>query len=300
MGDKVAKLFQKVLGRGANPVRIVDLLLRLPVAIVDRRYRCTINQLPEQGIVTVEVIVGLHHPPPQGKANLPYRVDVHDDTGEMTLVYFKAYADSMKRLLPEGEKRFVSGEISWFRADAQMNHPDHVVTEDGFAALPAIEPVYPLTAGLSGKAYQKAMALALPRMPHLPEWQDLPWLLKNNWKSFHESLSTSHVPSAPDVVDAMHPLRQRLAYDELLANQLALAMVRRHMKRTSGRVLQGNGELRAKILAALPYRMTGAQEMSVKEIATGYGIWPAHDPAFAGRCRGWKNCCGCDGTCHCR
>jgi ATP-dependent DNA helicase RecG len=267
VGDKVAKLFQKVLGRGAAPARVVDLLVRLPVALVDRRYRCTINQLPEQGIVTVEVVVGRHHPPPQGKANLPYRIDVYDDTGEMTLVYFKAYADSMKRLLPEGEKRFVSGEISWFRADAQMNHPDHVVTAEGFADLPALEPVYPLTAGLSGKAYMKAMALALPRLPHLPEWQDVTWLRQNGWKSFHECLTAAHVPHAPDAVDHMHPTRQRLAYDELLANQLALAMVRRHMKRTSGRVLNGNGTLRVKILAALPYRMTGAQESSVAEIA---------------------------------
>ncbi len=271
VGDKVAKLFQKVLGRGANPARVVDLLLRPPVALVDRRYRCTISQLPEQGVVTVEVTVGRHHPPPQGKSSMPYKVDVFDDTGEMTLVYFKAYADSMKRMLPQGERRFVSGEISWFRATAQMNHPDHVVTADGFAALPSIEPVYPMTAGLSAKAYFKAMALALPRLPLLPEWQDVPWLQKNGWKSFHESLTAAHRPPAPDAIDPMHPTRARLAYDELLANQLALAMVRRHMKRSSGRPLQGNGVLRAKIVAALPYRMTASQEHAVQEIAGDMG-----------------------------
>jgi ATP-dependent DNA helicase RecG len=248
VGEKVAKLFQKILGRGTAPVRVVDLLLRLPVAVVDRRYRCTINQLPEQGVVTVEVVVGRHHPPPASKSNLPYRVDVHDDTGSMTLVYFKAFADSMKRLLPEGEKRFVSGEIGWFRADAQMSHPDHVVTEEGFAALPSVEPVYALTAGLSGKTYMKAMAMALPRMPHLPEWQDMAWLKKNAWQSFHECLTAVHLPPAPDAIEHMHPTRQRLAYDELLANQLALAMVRRHMKRSSGRVLRGSGISEQKLL----------------------------------------------------
>lgn len=266
VGDKVAKLFQKVLGRGTNPARVLDLLLRLPVAIVDRRYRCTINQLPEQGIVTVEVTIGRHHPPQAGKNSLPYKVDVFDDTGEMTLVYFKAYADSMKRLLPEGERRFVSGEISWFRATAQMNHPDHVVTAEGFSALPAIEPVYPLTAGLSSKVYMKAMALALPRLPNLPEWQDVSWLQKNGWKSFRESLTAAHLPPSPDAVDPMHPARARLAYDELLANQLALALVRRHMKRSSGRVLKGDGSLRTRIVAALPYRMTAAQQTSIQEI----------------------------------
>jgi ATP-dependent DNA helicase RecG len=268
VGDKVAKLFQKVLGRGSASARVLDLLLRPPVALVDRRFRCTISQLPEQGIVTVEVTVGRHHPPPRGAANLPYKIDVFDDTGEMTLVYFKAFAESLQRLLPEGEKRVVSGEVTWFRANAQMNHPDHVVTVENFATLPAIEPVYPLTAGLSSKNYLKAVSQALPRLPNLPEWQDLAWLQKNNWKSFHESLTRSHLPAAPDGVDLLHPARQRLAYDELLANQLALAMVRRHMKRSSGRVLKGDGVLRSKILAALPYRITRSQELAVQDIVT--------------------------------
>ena len=267
VGDKVAKLFQKVLGKGATPARVVDLLLRPPVAVVDRRYRCTISQLPEQGVVTVEVTVGQHKPPPQGRSNLPYRVEVFDDTGQMTLVYFKAYADSMKSLLPEGERRIVSGDISWFRATAQMNRPDHVVTVEAFSSLPTIEPVYPLTAGLSSKAYLKAMQQALPRLSHLPEWQDMAWLQKNAWAGFHDSLTAAHLPPAPDAVDLMHPIRQRLAYDELLANQLALAMVRRHMKRSSGRMLKGDGRLRSKIIGALPYHMTGAQENATHEIA---------------------------------
>ncbi len=267
VGDKVAKLFQKVLGRGSNPARVVDLLLRPPVAIVDRRYRCKINQLPEQGVVTVEVTVGRHVPPPKGKFGLPYRVEVFDETGQMTLVYFKAFADSLKSLLPEGQQRIVSGEISWFRADAQMNHPDYVVTAEAFSTLPSIEPVYALTAGLTGKATLKAMLQALERVPALPEWQNAAWLQKNKWSGFAESLKAAHLPPSPDVVDPLHPFRQRLAYDELLANQLALAMVRRHLKRSSGRVLKGDGRLRGKIIGALPYRMTGSQESALSEIA---------------------------------
>jgi ATP-dependent DNA helicase RecG len=266
VGEKVAKLFQKVLGRGQRPARVVDVLLRPPVALVDRRYRCKINQLPEQGVVTVEVTVGKHMPP--SRQGLPYRVEVHDDTGQMTLVYFKAYADSLKGLLPEGETRFISGEISWFRAEAQMNHPDHVVTAEAFANLPSIEPVYPLSAGLSNKTYLKAATQALARLPDLPEWQDQAWLQKNRWASFSESLRAAHLPQTPDAIDPSHVTRQRLAFDELLANQLALALVRRHMKRSSGRVLQGDGTLRERIIAALPYRMTGAQEAALRDIAT--------------------------------
>ena len=160
VGDKVEALFRRLVGR-PDDVRLADLLMHLPSGLVDRRYRCKINQLPEQGIVTVEVTVGAHKPPPRGRANIPYRVDVHDDTGNMSLVFFRAFPDHLKRILPEGETRVISGAIEWFRADAQMSHPDHIVSREEFAHLPLIEPVYPMTAGLSSKVMAKAMQAAL-------------------------------------------------------------------------------------------------------------------------------------------
>ena len=266
VGDKMGKLLAKVLGRGEQTVRVVDLALRLPSGLVDRRYRCKINQLPEQGVVTLEVTVGRHLPPSAGRKNLPYRVEVHDETGGMILVFFKAFADHLKSILPEGERRFISGTIEWFRAEAQMSHPDHVLTAEAFSQLPAIEAVYPLTAGLSSKAYAKVAVQAVARVVDLPEWQDAAWLQKQQWTSFTEALRVSHAMPTPDATDPLHPARQRLAYDELLANQLALGMVRHHMKRSSGRVLKGDGAMRRKILEALPYKPTLAQSSAVAEI----------------------------------
>ena len=265
VGEKVLEFLARLLRTGET-VKIIDLLLHLPSGVVDRRFRCKINQLPEQGVVTVEVTVGAHKPPPRGRTNLPYRVEVFDDSGHMTLVYFKAFADHLKRLLPEGETRIVSGEIEWFRADAQMPHPDHVVTREDFANLPLIEPVYPMTAGLSSKVLHKAMQAALARLPHLPEWQDAAWLAKQAWPSFHEAISSCHTPATPDAIGIATPARLRLAYDELLANQLALMLVRQHMKRASGRVLRGDGRLREKIVAALPYSLTRSQQSAATEI----------------------------------
>ena len=266
LGDKQALLFAKVLGRGADDPRVLDLVLRLPTGFVDRRYRCKINQLPEQGVVTVEVVVGRHLPPPPGKRQLPYRVEVHDETGQMTLVFFKAFADHLKGVLPEGQTRFVSGAIEWFRAEAQMPHPDHILTAETIRNLPAIEAVYPLTAGLSAKSYGKAVVQAIARLPELPEWQDDAWRKKNKFLNFAESLRICHTIPSIDLIEPTHPARLRLAYDELLANQLALAMVRHHMKRSSGRMLKGDGALRRKLLARLPYKPTAAQNAAVADI----------------------------------
>jgi len=265
VGDKVEALFRRLVGK-PDGVRLVDLVLHLPSGLIDRRYRCNINQLPEQGVVTVEVTVGAHKPPPRGRANLPYRVEVFNGTGTMSLVFFKAFPDHLKRLLPEGETRVVSGTIEWFRAEAQMSHPDHVVTREEFTHLPLLEPVYPMTAGLSSKVVAKAMQAALARVPAMPEWQDAAWLSKNNWPGFNAALLACHKPETPDAVLPGTAVRMRLAYDELLANQLALMMVRHHMKRASGRQLRGTGALREKIISALPYSLTVSQEHATAEI----------------------------------
>ncbi len=265
VGDKLVALFAKLLGR-TNEVRVVDLLLHLPTGLVDRRYRCKINALPQQGIVTLEVTVAAHKPPPKGRSNIPYRVDVFDETGNLSLVFFKAYPDHVKRLLPPGEVRIISGSIEWFRNEPQMPHPDHVVTIAESATLPLLEPVYPLTAGLSSKLLAKAMHVALDRLPSLPEWQDKPWLAKQAWPDFKAALVACHNPAAPADLEPANPARLRLAYDELLANQLALMLVRQHMKRASGRALRGTGQVRQRIIEALPYRLTQSQHQALAEV----------------------------------
>jgi ATP-dependent DNA helicase RecG len=271
VGEKQAKLFAKVLGREQQSVRILDLVLRLPSGMVDRRHRCTIAELPQAGIVTLEIIVGKHKPPPPNKPGIPYRVMVHDDTGTMTLVFFKVFGDHIRSTLPEGERRFISGTIDWYNGEPQMAHPDYIVSADAFAQLPAIEPVYPLTAGLAGKAYGKAAMQALAKMPQLPEWQNEAWLQRNAFPSFSHAMNLCHAVTPVEVLDPEHPAHERLAFDELLANQLALSLVRTHMKRASGRVLRGDGHVQNKIVAALPYALTGAQERALADVLTDMG-----------------------------
>jgi ATP-dependent DNA helicase RecG len=246
--------------------RIVDLLFHLPSGLVDRRFRPQIADLPRTGIVTVEVTVGRHRVPPPLSTRTPYRVEAFDDTGRLTLVFFHAHGEHLRRILPEGERRFVSGSIDWYGGEPQIVHPDHIVTAEEFEGLPLIEPVYPLTEGLSGKVLVKAIRAALDRIPALPEWQDEAYRQRHNWPPFGVALRALHHPETPAAFGPDAPARCRLAYDELLANQLALSLVRRHMKRASGRSLTGTGDRRARIAAALPYSLTASQRQAVGEI----------------------------------
>jgi ATP-dependent DNA helicase RecG len=266
--NALVRLLRPNAGHGAT-ARLIDLLFHLPTGTVDRRRRCRIAELPGEGIVTIEVTVGRHRPQPRRAPRAPYRIDCFDQTGTLSLVYFNAHADQLRRLLPEGETRFVSGRVEWYGGSPQIVHPDHVVTPAAFERMPLVEPLYPLSAGVPGRVLARAVASALDQMPALPEWQDPAWLAARGWPSLREALLAIHRPAQPDSAGSQSPARLRLAYDELLANQLALALVRAHMRRKGGRAIVGDGRLARRILAALPYRLTRAQAIAIDEIRAG-------------------------------
>jgi ATP-dependent DNA helicase RecG len=269
IGQKLDRLladFLRPTHAAGETARLIDLLFHLPTGLVDRRFRPRIADLPPEGIVTVEVTVGRHKPPPPGNKRVPYRVEVFDDTGSLTLVFFHSFADGLKRQLPEGERRFVSGAIDWYGGAPQIAHPDHIVNPEEFAHLPLIEPVYPLTEGLSGKLLAKAIRAALDKLPVFVEWQDEAFRQRHGWSDFAAALRAMHHPETVAVLGPDSGPRKRLAYDELLANQLALTLVRANMKRVAGRRLSGTGERRAKIVAALPYSLTAAQQAAMADI----------------------------------
>ncbi|MES1990511.1 MAG: ATP-dependent DNA helicase RecG [Pseudomonadota bacterium] len=259
IGPKLDGLVGKFVG-----TKVVDLCWHLPVGLVDRRKRPKIADIQDGEIVTVEVRIGLHIMPRLKK--LPYRVHVSDDTGEMQLVFFNPHGDWLTKTLPEGAVRIVSGKVEFYQGQPQMSHPDHVVAPEDIASLPLIEAIYPLTAGITLKPLQKAVKAAVERAPDLPEWQDGPWLKAQHWADWHTSLQAVHAPESSGALDPHDAPRARLAFDELLANQLALGIVRLRMRKLPGRVIRGDGRLRKKVMAALPFALTNAQVAALEDI----------------------------------
>jgi len=266
VGPKLDKLYARLLDREAP--RVVDLLFHLPSGAIDRRARPKLRDAVPGQVVTVEVIVDKHRPSPPHRSRAPYRIYTHDDTGDLTLTYFNARRDYLEKLLPVGETRYVSGTTEFYDGTLQMVHPDRVVDETGFAALPLVEPVYPLTEGLALGNIRRAMDGALGRLPDLSEWQDEAWVARERLPGFAAALRQLHRPVQPHDIAPENPAWTRLAYDELLAGQLALALVRAHMRRQPGRGSAGEGRLRARILRALPYALTHSQQKAVDDITT--------------------------------
>ena len=267
VGPKLAALIARIVpgDLAEREARIGDLIFTLPHSVIDRRYRPGVANAPEATIVTLDLTVDQHQPPARGRSNLPYRVFAHDATGEIALTFFHAKAAWLEKLLPEGEQVTVSGKIEWFNGRPSMVHPDHIARPG--ETLPEIEPVYPLTAGLSARVLRKAVLGALARIPDLPEWLDGEIMRRQTFPSFADALGRLHDPRDALDIAAESVARRRLAYDEFLAGQLSLAMVRAKMKRLSGRPLPGTGALMAQLRAALPYALTGAQERAIADIS---------------------------------
>jgi ATP-dependent DNA helicase RecG len=255
------------LPAGAAEPRIIDLLWHAPTGVIDRRATPTVAAAVPGTIATLEVRVLKHKPAPRGNSRAPYKVTCEDDTGKIDLVFFHAERKFIERQLPTGSLRTVSGRIESYNDRKQMAHPDYIVAPEARAELPLLEPVYPLTAGLSGKVLLKAVRQALERVPALPEWQDAAWLRSRGWPDLEAALHRLHRPEEAADVSAGSPPWQRLAYDELLAGQLALALVRQSLKSQPGRSIAGDGRLRARIADALPFALTSSQREALREIA---------------------------------
>jgi ATP-dependent DNA helicase RecG len=260
-GPKLAPLVEKLAGGG----RVVDLWWHLPSGLIDRRYRPAIAEAEPGRIATIRVTIDRHLPPHTNR--MPYKITGHDGSGKMTLVFFNGREDFLKRSLPEGETRVVSGMVELFDGQVQMTHPDRFGTEEELEQMAAVEPVYPLTAGVMPRTLGKIIDGALGRVMELPEWLDPAYQKREGWPGWRAALLAAHRPESADDLEPFTPVRQRLAFDELLSNQLALLLVRRRLKRLSGRPLLGDGSLRGRLENLLPWPLTNAQTLANAEIA---------------------------------
>ena len=284
VGPKQDKLLRYLLGRDETP-RLVDLLYASAVA-GDRPPGAAENP---RGIAgndgDLEVTVDRHRPPPPRNRRAPYLVHASDDTGDVVLTYFRAQPGYVEKLLPVGAKRFVSGTLQMYDGIPQIVHPDRVVDEKAFAALSGIDPVYPLTEGLALGSLRRAVAQALSKLPQLPEWISPEVIRRCHFPPIAEALSRVHQPVELTDILPDGPFWSRLAFDELLAGQLALALVRAQLRRPAGNRHAGDGHLRKKVIDALPYALTSSQRAGRRGDCRRSEAAGADATSAAGRCR---------------
>ena len=261
IGPKNLKLLEKLLG-GA---RLFDLLFHLPIDIIERQRAESIADAKAGQTVILTVIVDKHTAAP--KRGMPYRIRVRDNSGFMDLVFFSAHPAWIEKQYPVNGTVIICGKIEDFRGTKQIVHPD-ILGGENDDSVETIETIYPLTAGITNRSLRKTALTALEKVPELAEWLDSAYKARGNWESWKDTITKVHFPTSPQDLEFRAKARERLAYDELLANQLALMIVRNQQKKQNGRIFQTNGPLKRKLLDALPWSLTSAQKSVVEEIDT--------------------------------
>ncbi len=255
---------------GLDVTRPRDLIFTLPSSGIDRQRQATVVGAGFPKVMTVEVEVGRHIAP--NSKGRPYRVEVHDAKTMFHLVFFNIPGASLNKRLPAGARRVVSGRVELYAGEAQMPHPDHIVRPgEADDSIPLYEPVYPLCSGLTQRVMGQAVKAALKLLPDLPEWIDTGFLEGRGWPAWMDAVKAVHHPNSNDDLKTDAPARERLAYDELFAHQITLALERAELRGASGMRNKGSGALRTKLNNALPYQPTDAQKRAIGEIAEDMG-----------------------------
>jgi ATP-dependent DNA helicase RecG len=257
VGSRVAPLLEKLAG----PI-VRDVLFLSPSGLV-RRTPTTVDRVREGEVQTLVVTVDAHHKP--GRRDLPWKIRAFDGTGFLTLVWFKGHGEHLIRMNPAGSKRVVSGKVERYGSEIQMVHPDYVLDAARADEIPQIETVYPATAGLASRTIRKLALEALDRAPELAEWDDPAWLAREKLPAWREALAQLHHPASEADVSPLARPRRRLAYDELLAHQLALAQRKAERRSHPAPVVKADPVSEA-LEKALPWRLTGAQIRSLSEV----------------------------------
>ena len=260
VGPKIAKNFENL-----GITRPRDLLFTLPYSGIKRDLVATVQGADFPNVLTVQVTVVSHK---EGRTkSAAYRVNVEDQETTFQLVFFHARADYLKKMLPVGSTRIVSGKVELFDGVAQMVHPEYMIAPEELNTIPKFEPIYPLTAGVTQKTMVRATRSAVTLLPELSEWIDPAQKQRAGWPDWSAALISAHEPTALADLSTSNPARERLAYDEFFAHQLTLSLARAQQRRAKGRVTQGTEKLRNRVLAALPYHPTGAQTRALTDIA---------------------------------
>lgn len=259
IGKRFGVLIKNLCGE-----KVIDLLWHLPSGFIDRRCIIPLSSAQNGQLWTGKVQIIEHIVPKTRKQ--PYRIVADDGTEQLVLTFFKTFGDNLSHQFPIGAQKIISGKIEIFNNILQMPHPDYAVDAAFPERMPIIEAVYPLTAGVTNKMLNKQISQALFNIPDLPEWLDEKLLKRENFASFRNSLWKAHHPQNYDDLSPNSSYRRRLAYDELLANQLSLAIVRSRLKKQKGRSFHGNGTLRNALLQSLDFELTGAQQRAITEI----------------------------------
>mgnify|MGYP003330804128 CR=1 FL=1 len=243
-------------------VRIIDLLFHLPINTIDRSLTKNLDHISNGDIITAQITVKQYQPNFNRKS--PFSVITTTKSHNIFLDFFHFKKDYLLNILPINSVRIVSGKCNIYNGNIHIIHPDHILKTKNFSNF--LEPIYPLTKGLNNKFIRKLISQSLHNIDHINEWQDESYKKQQNFSDFHTSLINLHQPKNDQDYQYNSPYVRRLAYDEFLAMQISLHIIREKNNNINGYSIITNHKLIKEFLQKLPFQLTSAQQKTVKEI----------------------------------
>ncbi len=257
VGPKLGKLVAGLCGSTA-----ADVLWHLPCGVNHRPVIQNLSDIISGQFATLPLQITDHLPPPNRR--VPYRIIGQFADRTVELVFFNYHKSYLQSAFPIGQTRWVSGRTEFQGQNFRIAHPDYVATTPD--DIPVYEVIYPQSRGVSSKIIRRILAHLWPHLPRLPEWLDPAYQAQHHLPFWHDALQQAHHPRSPTDLLPTHPARLRLAYDEVLANQLALMLVRANRQKTNGLTVRGTGDLITRLQQNLPFTLTNAQTRVLIEI----------------------------------
>ena len=268
VGPKNAERLEKI---GIRTVQ--DVLFHLPLRYQDRTRLSLIGSLRPGDQAVVEGEVELADIRFGRRRSLLVRIS--DGTGVLMLRFFH-FSSTQQAAIKRGTRLRCYGEVRNGPTGYEMVHPEYkgVGEADDAGLEERLTPIYPTTEGMHQLSWRSisttALELYLAHPDGLPEWLPKRLLSRFRFPLLAEAIHYLHRPppeaSLSDLLTGRHPAQRRLAFEELLAHQLGLRLLRRQHRLIQAPELKGKGQLRKRLAASLPFRLTGAQQRVVAEI----------------------------------
>ncbi len=253
--------------------RVQDLWFHLPLRYEDKTRITAIADLRAGERAQVEGVVeaverGFRYRP-------QLKVAIGDASRQTLLLRFFHFNRAQAEQLLPGTRLLCYGEVRHGAQGLEMVHPNYRRLDQAAAASvdEALSPVYPTTEGLGPKRLAGVVGKALALLPPAAQLELIPpeWCARHGLASLRDALLYVHRPP-PDahlgqLMLGRHPAQQRLAFEELLTQHLSLKRMRAAVRRRRAPKLGGTGELRERLLAGLPFRLTAAQQRVGEEVA---------------------------------
>ena len=259
VGPKIENIINK-LGINLN----IHFLWHFPYKIIEKKYYENIHDAPLNQFVTLKIEVIKHYPSKFRRQ--PYRVSCLANETAIDIVYFNARHPVIRSILPHKSFKMISGKLEFFKNKFQITHPSNIENVTDIQLLREKEPVYSLTAGLNMKTFIKLSNQVLDSIPNLKEWIEERLLLKYNFISWKEAIEKLHNPEIEDTYSEKNIFRRRLAFDELLAHQLAICIIRTIDNKKISVVFKNNNKLKNDLIKNLEFKLTNSQINVVDEI----------------------------------